>query len=753
VAEDSHPVPWLFVQAGGPRSRRPVDVALVAVGVAVALACASTTRPRRPPDLPDWVVELSAATYLLATAYAVLIGAVVAVRAPRQARLALTVLAAGGLAVAGWAVGNVVVGGGFPAARVAVVTGVLLVLRPWVVLTFRRLHAAVVVLTCLAAWASGAARPVDVVGAVALGTAAASGVLLLLGSPGGHPDLARVRASLRGLGVEVDCLRFADRQPWGARLLSGTSPTGEPLLVKVYGRDAADAHRAARWWRATFYRDQPSPGATRLQLVEHEALVTILAGRAGVPVTPVVAAASAEGDDAVLVLGAPPEPPEVDDAFLHDLWAEVAVLHRAGLCHGELTLECVGAGGVLSGFGAGSVAAPQARRAQEVATLLASTALQVGADRAVGTAVPVLGPDAVAAAQPYLQRLALPRSLRSATGIKPLLAELQEAITASTGIEPQPPAAIARVHLRDVVTVLLLLLAAYALLTTLVGLDWATVWDSWANASWGWILLGLVIAQGTSVADSVSTMSMVRTRLPLLPLAMLQYAIKFVGLAISATVGRIALTTSFLSRFAVGATVAVTASAMDSFAGAVANVVVVLVGLPFADNVPDLELGPSGDTWRLVVLLVVAVVVSAGVVAAIPRLRASALGIIRSTLSSVRVLTDSPSRGLLMLGSNFASLLITAMSMACMVQGIQPSLPFGIVLWVTAAAALFASIVPVPGNVGVAEAAITAGLVAVGVPSGPAFAIAVTQRISTSYLPDVFGSWALRWLRRGDYIA
>ena len=61
--------------------------------------------------------------------------------------------------------------------------------------------------------------------------------------------------------------------------------------------------------------------------------------------------------------------------------------------------------------------------------------------------------------------------------------------------------------------------------------------------------------------------------------------------------------------------------------------------------------------------------------------------------------------------------------------------------------------IPVPGNVGVAEAALTAGLVAVGVPSGPAFAIAVTQRIATSYGPDVYGAWALRWLRKADWVS
>ena len=83
-------------------------------------------------------------------------------------------------------------------------------------------------------------------------------------------------------------------------------------------------------------------------------------------------------------------------------------------------------------------------------------------------------------------------------------------------------------------------------------------------------------------------MSMVKARLPLVPLMMLQYAIKFVGLAISATLGRVALNTSFLCRFGQGPAVAVTASASDSFAGAVVNLVVFLIALPFLNDTPDL---------------------------------------------------------------------------------------------------------------------------------------------------------------------
>jgi uncharacterized membrane protein YbhN (UPF0104 family) len=72
-------------------------------------------------------------------------------------------------------------------------------------------------------------------------------------------------------------------------------------------------------------------------------------------------------------------------------------------------------------------------------------------------------------------------------------------------------------------------------------------------------------------------------------------------------------------------------------------------------------------------------------------------------------------------------------------------------LLVNAAASAFASVIPVPGGVGAAEAGLTAGLVAMGVGESPAFAIAFTHRGCTYYLPPAWDYLSLRWLRRKAY--
>ena len=106
---------------------------------------------------------------------------------------------------------------------------------------------------------------------------------------------------------------------------------------------------------------------------------------------------------------------------------------------------------------------------------------------------------------------------------------------------------------------------------------------------------------------------------------------KTVGLAISATLGRVALYTTFFRRYGEGPAVAVTATGLDSFAASVANVLVVLVAVLLAQSLPDdMELSGPDNLDRIIVLLVVVLVLSAIAVALIPKLRRQLVMMVRS---------------------------------------------------------------------------------------------------------------------------
>ena len=71
---------------------------------------------------------------------------------------------------------------------------------------------------------------------------------------------------------------------------------------------------------------------------------------------------------------------------------------------------------------------------------------------------------------------------------------------------------------------------------------------------------------------------------------------------------------------------------------------------------------------------------------------------------------------------------------------------------INTAVSLFAGLMPVPGGMGVAEAGYTAGLQAIGMPSAVAISTAIAFRLVTFYLPPIWGSLSMRWLRTNDYV-
>ncbi|HET6939071.1 MAG TPA: lysylphosphatidylglycerol synthase domain-containing protein, partial [Nocardioides sp.] len=67
-------------------------------------------------------------------------------------------------------------------------------------------------------------------------------------------------------------------------------------------------------------------------------------------------------------------------------------------------------------------------------------------------------------------------------------------------------------------------------------------------------------------------------------------------------------------------------------------------------------------------------------------------------------------------------------------------------------ASVLAGLIPAPGGVGAAEATLTAALIAFGVDQSTAFAIAITKRLCTHYLPPIWGYFSLVWMRKQGFL-
>jgi uncharacterized protein (TIRG00374 family) len=93
-----------------------------------------------------------------------------------------------------------------------------------------------------------------------------------------------------------------------------------------------------------------------------------------------------------------------------------------------------------------------------------------------------------------------------------------------------------------------------------------------------------------------------------------------------------------------------------------------------------------------------------------------------------------------------------AITLGACVRAFGFHVPLSELILINVVVSLFAGILPVPGGVGVAEAGLSLGLTRVGVPAETAFAIALTYRFATFYLPPIWGFMSYRWMVSRRYL-
>jgi uncharacterized membrane protein YbhN (UPF0104 family) len=653
----------------------------------------------------------------------------------------------------------------YPGVRIALATALIVTTGPHLGRPLRRLGRWVVWFGAIGGIALGVALPLGVVGGLAIGFGSAALAHLAFGSPGGRPSLPQVVAALEELGVEATDLRPAELEPRGVGLLRASTADGRSLVVKVYGRDAWDGQLLTSTWSYLWYRDESAAFTlSRRQQVEHEAFVTLLAERAGVSVFPVIAAGVAGERDGVLVLEAEGRPlgtlaaADVTDGLLHNLWGSAVTMHEAGIAHGGLDADRIfvapdGSGRFTSFQAATASASPQAILADR-ARLLVTTALIVGDDRAVGAALERLGADGLSEMLPFIQPAALSRSTqRMLKGAEVDLDALREHAAGAAGIDPPKLEPLRRVTVGSALTAVLLLAAAYFVITAIAGIGIDTIVEELQKAETSWLLAGLVTVPLVPVAQSFGTIGASILPLRLGPVIALEYAIQFIALAVPSSAARVAVNVRFFQRQGAPTTQALTIGLLDSLFGFVVQVIllvtILLSGLATLDlSFPGLDVDPTG---KILVLAGILVVVAIVVAIAVPRFRRPIAARLAEARPALRVVR-SPVKLAGLFGGNFVAQLLLAVILGFTVIAFGQNATMAELLLVNTLVSLFAGFMPVPGGIGVSEAALSFCLVAIGIPESVAIAIAVVYRLLTFYLPPIWGGFAMRWLKRHDYL-
>ena len=344
-----------------------------------------------------------------------------------------------------------VTGAGFPApALFASASAVVVAAAPWLSRPWRRAAWLTLLLAAVVRVLTGTALPMQLILALATGVTVGAAVLVTFGVPDRRIGPGEIAAALRRAGVPVTSVRPAEVETKGSRKFTAVTADGRRLFIKALGSDQRDADLLYRAYRAVRLRNvgDSRPAASLFHAVERQALVGVMAERAGVSV-PGVDRIVRVGDTALLVLdwvdGSPLDRLQADqvgDDLLARLWAEVGRLHQAGIAHRSLraanVLVSPAGQPTIADFSFSELAATPRQRDLDVAELLASLAVLVCEDRAVSTAAKVLGAEGVAPAVPLLQPLALSAATRRAVKRQDGLLTRTRAAAAAASGQPAP---------------------------------------------------------------------------------------------------------------------------------------------------------------------------------------------------------------------------------------------------------------------------------------------------------------------------
>jgi uncharacterized membrane protein YbhN (UPF0104 family) len=657
---------------------------------------------------------------------------------------------------------------GYPVVQLAVTIAVAATALPYLRRALHRLVSFLIAVAVVASVVDGSALPVNAVSSVAIGWGIAAALHLALGSPLGLPSAAEVAGGVADLGVTIRAIARAPRQVWGLETFTGRDGTGQAVELSVYGRDASDARVLAKLWRFCFYRDSgPTLILSRDLLVEHEAYLTLAAGRAGIGVPEVLAVGrfGPSGDTAIVTrlpegtLLADTDLTAAPDGTLDEILATALRLRAAGLAHGALgqdTILLSGQGVCVKAFRSASLSAPVGRRDADLAAVLAAAAARAGVERTAAAAARVLDAGTVRGALVHLQRAALdPVTVGALREDKGLLTELRTALAGAAGIEVPKLAEVKRISWVNLAFGIGSLIGLWAIIGVLSEASGSL--EVIKGAHWGWVALAFVFAQLPVVAQAWVIIGSVTGQLPFGRCLALETADEFVAL-VGGDLAVFAVRVRFFQRQGYDAAAALSSGAIASTASWVAKGLLFVVSIFFAAGTFH---APEGSNDRqAAVWIIIAVVVAAGVAAilltVVPRLRRLASTSVRPHLAriwaDIKTIAAEPRKIFYVLAGSLLSQLVIALALGASLHAVGEQTSIATLFVVITAAGLIGGAVPVPGGAGVVEAGLIAGLTSAGVPQSQAVAAVFIQRLFTAYLPPIWGWVTLAWMRRREYV-
>ncbi|GHH90224.1 lysylphosphatidylglycerol synthase transmembrane domain-containing protein [Streptomyces capillispiralis] len=597
---------------------------------------------------------------------------------------------------------------GYLAPVIAYMTAVGMSRRP----RWRAVLWVVLLLDAFSMLVTGYTTPFSIILTVLIGWTVAYGTLYAVGSPNVRPTGRTLMAGLRTVGfrpvsaARVEAADAAEAGDRGRRYFV-TLEDGPPLDVTVVDREQQAQGFFYRAWRNLALRGFATRSSLQSlrQALEQEALLAYAAIAAGAN-APKLIATSELGPDAVMLVyehsgGRTLDSladEEITDDLLRDTWHQVRALQSRRIAHRRLVGDAIlvdrSGTVILTDLRVGEIAAGDLLLRMDTSQLLVTLGLRVGAERAVASALSVLGPDTVADCLPMLQPIALSRSTRAtlrklareraerereavleaSRHSRPARAEhgadddahpvalekvdkkavraeqraekraIDEALEEAREedllaqirhevlrIRPQAPVEPARLERVRPRTLISFIAGAIGAYFLLTQLTHIEFGPLIANAEWGWVAAAVLFSAASYVAAAMALLGFVPERVPFPRTVAAQVAGSFVKIVAPAAVGGVALNTRFLQRAGVRPGLAVASVGASQLFGLGCHILMLLA----FGYLTGTEKTPSLTPSRTVIggLLTVAVLVL--VVTSVPFLRKFVVTRVRSLFAGV----------------------------------------------------------------------------------------------------------------------
>lgn len=506
-----------------------------------------------------------------------------------------------------------------------------------------------------------------------------------------------------------------------------------------------------------------APSFSKRVQVQQLSVPVLMAREVGVRAPRLLAAA--EVDESTLVV-AQEKPAElrllsefdadaISDEALSQCWQQLLQLHHAGVSHEGINPDSFAVdhnGRIwILGLSQGEIAASRLRMRLDRAELLLATAILVGRDRAINAAEAEIGDAGLANLPALLQPVALNQMNRALIkGNKDLLETLRDEASARAPETTATPVRLERLRPRTVISIVALTFAVYVLAGQLGDVDFNAVFRD-VDGYWAFLAVVASLFTYIGAAWTISPFSPVRIS----PGRWLsaQFASEFVRLVAPAAVGSAGTNVRLIQKAGAPTSLALASVGVSTLVSFVTTILA-FVGITVfsqADTGFEFE-APSVTVWIIAGVLV-GMVVLAFVVPLTRRLLIARLKPMWESIGP-RLLDvlRNPRRLSMGVGGSLLTSLSYAVTLYASVRAYGQDLPIAAAAAVYLGAGILGTVAPTPGGIGAVEAALVAGLSAVGIPAGPALLAALLYRLVTFWLPTVPGWVAFQWLQRNDAI-